>query len=220
MTVERLEAKGVHEFLSSLLQPVHVLLLYGDPTELDHIEPQIGAEKLTAHASQKPERRSYTIDAGGFLVGWVINRIGEDLLQNASKLIEYEKEIKEKGVPPRMICAYHLKNFLQLDAGLFVEILSLHDYVLFTRFEEGMRLTLEVVEEAMEVALGRSGSEMIYRFANNMGVERDLIPYKLRTFRRVLQELLGIGANFMELFIFRTLYNRLRSNPQVVCVDG
>lgn len=222
MAIDQLETRSVQNFLDSLATPVHVIILYVDPSEMDAIESNIKVEMSTDAAPQPATDQVY----GGILTrkavvnGWVIHRVGRDLLTDPARLIEIEERIRDSRQPPKALCAYPLKHIVELDMSVFVGILSLHDYVLFPRFAEGQRLMLEAVEEALASVLGRSGSEMIYRFAHNMGVEREQIPAKLRPFRHVLRELLGVGAGFLERFIFQRLYLKLRSSPQVACVDG
>jgi len=60
-------------------------------------------------------------------------------------------------------------------------------------------LSRQQVEEALEGALGRGGSEMIYTFIGYMGVERGQIPLKLRQLRSVLRRVLGLGADVHHL---------------------
>ena len=221
MSIERLETGSILEFLNSLQPPVHVILLCNEPTNVDEIESEmmIGASpgSTSEHAADQVYGFSLTTEFA--TSGWVINRVGRDALSDPTGLIRLEERIRDERQPQMALCTYPLMHLIELAETSFIDILSLHDYILFSRFAEGRRMLLEAVDEALKSSLGGSGSEMLYRFARNMDIEREQIPRKLRRFRLVLRELLGIGANVLERFIFRRLYLKLRKSPQVACVD-
>lgn len=222
MTIDQLEMQSILNFLYRLHPPVHIILLYRDLSELDYIESKIGVEASKATAPERATDRIYVSPSTrqSAINGWIINRIGHEALTDSAKLIEWEKRIMEGRQQLMSICAYPLEHVLELDESFFVDILSLHDHILFPRLMEGQNMVLEAVEEALESVLGRSGSEMIYRFAHHMGIERAQIPSKLRLFRHILREILGVGADFLERSILRRLYLKLRSNSWVACADG
>jgi len=72
------------------------------------------------------------------------------------------------------------------------------------------------VNEALESVLGHGGSDMIYRYILQIGVERGEMSSNLGSFRRMLRELLGVGADHLEGRIFRRLYLTLRMFPRGV----
>jgi len=222
VTVDGLEKLSVLSFLDSLRPPVHVILLYRNPSELDDVASKIKVSKGSRTAPRYATERAHdgSLTPEGTFDRWVVNRVEQGTLSNPAKLIEMEEKIREMRRPRMALCVYPLRQIVELDMSIFVDILSLHDYVLLPGFAEGQKVMLEAVEEALESTLGRSGSEMIYRFAYQTGIRREQIPCELRRFRHVLRELLGIGADFLERFIFRRLYLKLESSPQVACVDG
>ena len=221
MAINKLETQSVLNFLDSLRPPVHVILIYEEPSELEDIESEITVETLRVTPQYVMDQvYSVSMPRKPDASKWVFHRVEPETLSNIERLIGFEERMRETRQPPMALCAYPLKQFIERDTSIFVDILSLHDYVLFSRFEEGQKMMLKAMEEALEHTLGRSGSEMIYSFAQQMGIYREQVPSNLRRFRRVLQELLGIGADFLERLIFKRLYLKLRSCPQVVSVDG
>lgn len=220
MAINRLETQSVLNFLNSLHPPVHVILLYEEASELDDIESKITVE-ASREATQHAMDQAYavTLTRKEDIKRCEFHRVEPEDLSNLERLIEYEEKIRESHQPKMVLCAYPLKQVIELDTTIFVDVLSQYDYVLFTRFEEGRKMMLEAVEEALESSLGRSGSEMIYRFAQQMGIKREQIPSNLRRFRRILRELLGIGADYLERLIFKALYLGLKSHPRAVSVN-
>ena len=220
MSIERLETGSILEFLNSLQPPVHVILLCMEPTNVDEIESEmmVGASSRATSGHAADQLYGFSLRECA-TSGWVINRVGRDALSDLTGLIRLEERIRDERQPQMALCTYPLMHLIELAETSFIDILSLHDYILFSRFEEGRRILLEAVDEALKSSLGGSGSEMLYRFARNMDIEREQIPRKLRRFRLVLRELLGIGANVLERFIFRRLYLKLSKSPQVACVD-
>lgn len=222
MAIDRLETRSIPNFLNSLQPPVHVILLYTEPSELDDIKSKIMVEASSSETPHKAADRVYSasLTPEGTAKGWVINTFGREALSDPARLIGLEERVREARQPQMVLCAYPLMHITELNESIFIDILSLHDYVLFSRFVEGQKMVIEAVEEALRSSLGDSGSEMIYRFAHHMGIEREQIPGELQRFRLVLRKLLGIGADLLERFIFRRLYLKLRSSPQVARVDG
>lgn len=220
MSIERLETGSILEFLNSLQPPVHVILLCMEPTNVDEIESEmmVGASSRATSGHAADQLYGFSLRECA-TSGWVINRVGRDALSDLTGLIRLEERIRDERQPQMALCTYPLMHLIELAETSFIDILSLHDYILFSRFEEGRRILLEAVDEALKSSLGGSGSEMLYRFARNMDIEREQIPGELRRFRLVLRELLGIGANVLERFIFRRLYLKLSKSPQVACVD-
>jgi len=230
VSIERLETGSILEFLNSLQPPVHVILLCMEPTNVDEIESEmmVGASSRATSGHAADQLYGFSLRecaTSGWVInrvgrsGWVINRVGRDALSDLTGLIRLEERIRDERQPQMALCTYPLMHLIELAETSFIDILSLHDYILFSRFEEGRRILLEAVDEALKSSLGGSGSEMLYRFARNMDIEREQIPGELRRFRLVLRELLGIGANVLERFIFRRLYLKLSKSPQVACVD-
>jgi len=209
---DRPETESVLNFLDSLPPPVHVILLYGEPPELDDIESKIMVE-TPREDQQYPTDQvpGVILTRKGDVNRWTIHRVEPEAFSNLEKLMRFEEGIRKSRQPPMALCAYPLKHVMELDMSVFVDIFSLHDYVMFSKFVEGQKVVQEAVEEALERTLGRSGSETIYRFARNMGIKRRQVPNNLRRFRRVLREFLGTGADFLERVIFQRLYLKLRS---------
>jgi len=217
VAIDPLETRSVLNFLKHLRPPVHVILLYGDLSELNNIGSWAKVERSEATPSQDTADRAYgsLLSLQKAVDGWVVNRIEREALSNPARLIEMERRIKKTRQPPKALCTYPLRHLVELEEGDFVDILSPHDHILFLRFMEGRRLMLEAVKEALESTLGSSGAEMIYRFAHYSGIKRREIPNEFRRFRCVLRNILGVGASFLERIIFRRLYLKLGSSSWV-----
>lgn len=223
MTLEQFKMWSAPNFLNYLQPPAHVILLYGDFLELDDITSNIMVKAYEPSATlhlDADQNNSGPSTQNGAVNSWVIYRVESDALSNLERLIGFERRIRDAHQPPMALCAYPLKLVIELDMSVFVDILSLHDYILFPRFIKGQMMVLEAVEEVLMSVFGRSGSEIIYHFTQQMGIERGKLPIKLRRFRHVLRKLLGFGAEFLERLVFQRLYFKLRSYPEVVCEDG
>ncbi|KON30684.1 hypothetical protein AC482_03285 [miscellaneous Crenarchaeota group-15 archaeon DG-45] len=220
MSLERLESRNILEFLNALQPPVHIILLNAEPSERVDL-PEMLAEATRSATSEHEANRLHGVSllTAGSETGWEINDIESDRLSEPSELLRMEEKIKADRKPRMVMCIYPLTQTMELGEVLFIDIISLHDYIIFSSYEEGGRLLLKAVEKALTSALGDSGSEMLYRFARQMGVERERIPCELRQFRRILRDLLGIGAEFLEKAIFRRLYLELGSSIQAACPD-
>jgi len=71
------------------------------------------------------------------------------------------------------------------------------------------RLLLEAVDEGLSI-LGESSKQAIYfHLERSFSIKKDEIPYKLETFSNALEQIFGLGANFIEISIMRRLYKKL-----------
>jgi hypothetical protein len=72
--------------------------------------------------------------------------------------------------------------------------------------EDFEKRLLEAVDEALS-SLGESSKQAIYFHLNrNFNIEREEIPYKIADFIGALEEVFGVGANFLEVLIMRRLH--------------
>lgn len=221
MSTGQMETQKISSFLETLRPPVHVIILDGDLSELNEPDSKTMVETSeTTVPRYASDLSPHLTRQQATLQDWVINRVERKVISEPAYLLEMEEKVHEKGGPAKTICAYPLTQVIELDERLFSEILSMHDYIIFSQFSNGQRLLRESVEEALEGALGRGGSEVIYTFIGYMGIERGRIPLKLRQLRSVLRRVLGLGADVVERHIFRRLYLKLRSNPKLICQDG
>ncbi len=137
MTIKRLGRQSILNFIQSLSPPVHVILFYVKTLKLVNIEFQIevqGSAEAETDSTDNVRGANLTKDD---INNWVIRNMNSEDLSNPERLIEIEERISETRQPPQVLCAYPLKKALELDKSILVKILSLHDYVLFSRFAEG-----------------------------------------------------------------------------------
>jgi len=137
VTIKRLERESILNFLHSLSPPVHVILFYVKTPELVDIESKIAVQRsVEAETDATDQVRGANLTKDD-INNWAIRNVNSEDLSNPEKLIEIEERISETRQPPQALCAYPLKKALELDKSILVKILSLHDYVLFSRFAEG-----------------------------------------------------------------------------------
>lgn len=73
-------------------------------------------------------------------------------------------------------------------------------------FEE---LLLEAVDEGLS-SLGESSKWAIYfHLEKNFNIEKQEIPHKIANFAEAIEQIFGIGANFLEILIMRRLYEKV-----------
>lgn len=149
------------------------------------------------------------------LDGWALRCIRGEEFPSPVKLIRTERRMQERLALMRVMCAYPIEPFIGLGEDACIEILSLHHHVLFTSFSKGGLILLESAETAMHNALGQRGAEMIHNYLEQKGVERCMIPLKLPRYVDLLHELLGTGALPLIRITYRTLFQRIRSSPEM-----
>ena len=71
------------------------------------------------------------------------------------------------------------------------------------------KLLLEAVDEAL-ASLGDSAKQSIYfHLENKFEIERNEIPRRVEDFAEGLEEIFGVGAQFLEILIMKELYERI-----------
>jgi adenylyl- and sulfurtransferase ThiI len=73
-------------------------------------------------------------------------------------------------------------------------------------FEE---ILLEAIDEGLS-SLGESSKWAIYfHLEKNFKIEKQQIPQKIQDFAEALEEIFGVGANFLEILIMKRLYEKI-----------
>lgn len=213
MSLNPLEIQRLSSYLETVLAPAHILLLYETLPELEALKPKIGAKKyaeLTVFirpSKNDPKLMAETEDT------CFIRHVGDGELSKPERLVRTERRIQETRPSTRIVCAYNTEKLIGLGEELCVEIFSLHDYILFTRFSKGGINLLESMERALTEALGQHGAEMVHRYMEREGIERGSTPLHFRQFLDAMHELLGGGAEPLARLIYRRLFQTLRSSP-------
>jgi hypothetical protein len=71
------------------------------------------------------------------------------------------------------------------------------------------KLLLEAVDEGLS-SLGDSSKEAIYfHLDKSFNVKREQIPSKIETFTAAIENIFGMGANFLEIVIMKQLYRKV-----------
>jgi hypothetical protein len=69
-------------------------------------------------------------------------------------------------------------------------------------------LLLEAVDEGLS-SLGDSSKEVIYfHLAKSFNINKLDIPYKIEEFADAIEKIFGLGANFLEILIMKSLYEK------------
>lgn len=217
MSLKNLDTQRLVSYLRSLSPPTHLILLYGAPSELEDLKQKIGAHEypcLTVPPRGQPNLKVLP-DELKKLNGWALRCVRGEEFTNPGRLIRTERRLQERRVLRRVMCAYPIEPFIGLGEDACIDILSLHHYVIFSRFSKGGLIFLESAGAAISDALGRRGAEMIHNYLEQKGVERCMIPLKLPRYAELLHELLGTGATPLMRITYRNLFQRLRSSPEM-----
>jgi hypothetical protein len=70
-------------------------------------------------------------------------------------------------------------------------------------------LLLEAIDEALS-ALGDSVMKMVYfHLERSFHIKKDEIPYRLGAFIQAVENIFGVGANFIEILIMKKLHEKV-----------
>jgi hypothetical protein len=211
LSLNPLEIQRLSSYFETVLAPAHILLLYETSPELEALKPKIRAKKyaeLTVFSRPSKNDPKLEAKASSF-----IRHVGDEELSKPERLVRTERRIQEIHPSTRIVCAYNTEKMIGLGEELCVEIFSLHDYILFTRFTNGGINLLESMERTLTEALGQHGAEMVHRYMEREGIERGSTPLHFRQFLDAMHELLGGGAEPLARLIHRRLFQTLRSSP-------
>ena len=137
----------------------------------------------------------------------------ERQLSDLEKLLE-EEELDERGQENSIICAYQLYNFMEIGEEPRMEILSLHDHILFTRFTRGGLALTEATENALNNALGTHGADIVHRYIEQKNREGEVTPQSFRGYMDALSGLLGSGTEPLTRLVYRRLFQTIRSSRE------
>jgi len=71
------------------------------------------------------------------------------------------------------------------------------------------RLLLEAVDEGLS-SLGEPSKQAIYfHLKKSFNIKRQEIPYKIESFAKAIEKIFGLGANFLEIWIMKRLYEKI-----------
>jgi len=71
------------------------------------------------------------------------------------------------------------------------------------------KLLLEAVDEGLS-SLGEASKQAIYfHLEKSFNIKKKEIPYKIDTFAKSIEKIFGLGANFLEIFIMKRLYEKI-----------
>lgn len=71
------------------------------------------------------------------------------------------------------------------------------------------KLLLEAVDEGLS-SLGEASKQAIYfHLEKSFNIKKKEIPYKIDTFAKSIEKIFGLGANFIEIFIMKRLYEKI-----------
>jgi hypothetical protein len=71
------------------------------------------------------------------------------------------------------------------------------------------KLLLEAIDEGLS-SLGNSPKEAIYfHLDRSFNIKKEQIPGKIEAFENAIENIFGIGANFLEIIIMKQLYRKV-----------
>jgi hypothetical protein len=77
------------------------------------------------------------------------------------------------------------------------------------------RLLLEAVDEALS-SIGESSKQAIYfHLEKGFSIKKLEIPRKISEFAAAIEKIFGLGANFLEILIMKSLYRKVNKKVQL-----
>ncbi len=204
MTQQDTEIKKLGRFITSLNAPSHIILLYDDPLDIEKLKDEAEAREygeLEAPGAKGDE----TSQATDVIPPLFMRRV-EEQLSDMDALLREERRIDERGQENSIICAYDLAKFM--------EILSLHDCILFTKFTKGGITLTEATENALFNTLGSHGADIVKRYIEQESGDRDITPLSFRGYLDAMSGLLGSGTLPLTRLIYRRLFQTMRSSRE------
>ncbi len=138
----------------------------------------------------------------------------EEQLSDLDALLREERRIDERGQKNSIICAYDLAKFMEIGEEPRMEILSLHDCILFTKFTKGGIKLTEATENALFNTLGSHGADIVKRYIEQESRDRDITPLSFRGYLDAMSGLLGSGTVPLTRLIYRRLFQKMRSSRE------
>lgn len=212
MTQQDMEINKLGGYIKSLSQPNHVMLLYEDPLDIETLKDETGAEEYNKHGTSGKRRTEPT--QGTKAVSPLLLRRVEIHLPDIRDLLAKEREIEGRRQANSVICTYDLEKFMEVDEEPRMEILSLHDHVLFTKFTKGGIAITEAMEGALRCSLGTHGAEIVQRFVAHEMRGREATPLSIRGYVNAMNGLLGGGTEPITKLIYRRLFQTMRSSRE------
>lgn len=212
MTQQDTEIKKLSRYITSLNGPNHIILLYDDPLNIETLKDEAEAREY-GETSAPGYQQDETYQAADVAPPLFVRRV-ERQLSDVEKLLEEEKEIDERGQENSIICAYQLTTFMEIGEEPRMEILSLHDHILFTRFTRGGLALTEATENALNNALGTHGADIVQRYIVQEGREGEVTPLSFRVYMDAMSGLLGSGTEPLTRLIYRRLFQTIRSSRE------
>ena len=212
MTQQDTEIKKLSRYITSLNAPNHIILLYDDPLDIETIKDEAEAREY-GEPEALGAREDKTSQATDAIHPLFMRRV-EEQLSNLDALLREERRIDEREQENSIICAYKLDKFMDIGEEPRMEILSLHDYILFTKFTKGGITLIEATENALCNALGSHGADIVQRYIEQESRGRDITPLRFRGYMDAMSGLLGSGAVPLTRLIYRRLFQMMRSSRE------
>ena len=212
MTQLDTEIKKLGRFITSLNAPNHIILLYDDPLDIETLKDETEAreyDELEAPGAMGDE----TAQATDVIPPLYMRRV-EEQLSDLDALLREEKRIDERGQENSIICAYKLAKFMEIGEEPRMEILSLHDHILFTKFTKGGITLIEATENTLHNALGSHGADIVQRYIEQKSRDQEITPLSFRGYLDTMSGLLGSGAVPLTRLIYRRLFQMMRSSRE------
>jgi len=212
LTQQDTEIKKLGKYLTSLKPPNHIILLYDDPLDIENLKHEAQAREYFESEARRPAwvETSQETDIAQPLY---VRRV-EGQLSDMEGLLAEERRIDERGQEDSIICAYKLEKFMELGEEPRMEIISLHDHILFSRFTWGEMTLTEATENAINNALGPHGAEIVHRYIEQARQGHEGKPPSFRGYMAAMSGLLGGGAVPLTRLIYRRLFQTMRSSRE------
>jgi len=212
LTQQDTEIKKLGRFITSLNAPNHIILLYDDPLDIETLKEEAEAREygeLEAPGAKGDETSQITDETPPLFMRRV-----EAQPSDLDALLREERRVDERGQENSIICAYNLTKFMEIDEEPRIEILSLHDYILFTKFTKGGITLIEATENALCNALGSHGADIVQRYIEQESRDREITSLSFRGYLDAMSGLLGSGAVPLTRLIYRRLFQMIRSSRE------
>lgn len=212
MTQQDTEIKKLSRFITSLNPPNHIILLYDDPLDIETLKDE--AEAREYGELEAPGARGDETSQATDVIPPLFMRRVEEQLSDMDALLREERRIDERGQENSIICAYDLAKFMEIGEEPRMEILSLHDCILFTKFTKGGITLTEATENALFNTLGSHGADIVKRYIEQESRDRDITPLSFRGYLDAMSGLLGSGTVPLTRLIYRRLFQMMRSSRE------
>ena len=212
MTQQDTEIKKLSRFITSLTPPNHIILFYDNPLDIEALKDETEAKEYDELEARK-SLRDETAQSTDFISPLLVRKVDEQL-NDLDTLLREERRINNREQGDSIICTYDLGKFMELNEEPRMEILSLHDHILFTKFTNGGMALIEATENALNNALGTHGADIIQRYIEQETGDREITPLSFRGYLDTMSGLLGSGAVPLTRLIYRRLFQMMRSSRE------